>query len=108
MSYELTSFRSFAQHDPGCSDCTKLRPNTHIHVDSLKEELRKNIQKKLLMERKVRMVSLEVAELERMIRQASREGRRGFKYQLTNRLAVHAGLLHMLLRYNISTLKQDR
>ena len=99
MSYELTQYRTFSQHDPDCIDCTKLRPRTHIHVDSLAEELRKNRLKKVVMERNVRETSLVVADLERRIRLASSEGRTEYKYQLSYRLSTHAGLLHMLLRY---------
>ena len=46
---------------------------------TLQEELRKNRLKKMVMERKVRQTSLMVADLERRIRLASREGRTEYK-----------------------------
>ena len=47
-----------------------------------------------------------VADLERKVRDATWEGRVDYKYQLTFRLSIQAGFLHMMLRY-ACLLKQD-
>jgi len=106
MSYELTRYRTFSQHEAGCGDCTKLRPPTNIHVPTLQEELRRNRLKRNVTDRKVKDIAFTVADLERRVREATREGRVDFKFQLTYRLSMTAGYLHMLLRYSL-LLKQD-
>ena len=106
MSYELTKYRTFTQHDAACSDCSKLKHPTSIHLPVLEEELRKNISKRNITDRKIKDISFTVRDLERMLRDATRQGRDDFKYQLTYRLSMKAGYLHMLLRYAL-LLKQD-
>ena len=106
MSYDLTKYRTFSQHDPQCGDCTRLRHPTTIHVPVLQEELRKNRLKRSVAYTKVRNISLMVADLERKVREATMQGRVDYKYQLTYRLSIQAGFLHMLLRYAL-LLKQD-
>ena len=106
MSYEMTKYRTFNQHESTCTDCTKLRHPTSIHVPQLQEELRKNRLKRSTTDTKVREISMIVADLERRVREATRGGRADYKYQLTYRLSIHAGYLHMVLRYAL-LLKQD-
>ena len=83
MSYDLTKYRTFSQHDPQCGDCTRLRHPTTIHVPVLQEELRKNRMKRSVTDTKVRNISLMVADLERKVREATMQGRVDYKYQLT-------------------------
>ena len=95
----MTKYRTFNQHEAQCGDCTKLRHPTSIHVPQLQEELRKNRMTRIV-------ISFTVADLERKVRDATREGRVDCKYQLTYRLSIQAGYLHMMLRYAL-LLKQD-
>ena len=106
MSYDLTKYRTFTHHGAQCGDCTKLMHPAPIHVPQLEEELRKNRMKRRTTETKVRSISLLVADLERKVRDATREGRVDYKYQLTFRLSIQDGFLHMMLRY-ACLLKQD-
>ena len=53
------------------------------------------------------VISFTVADLERKVRDATREGRVDCKYQLTYRLSIQAGYLHVMLRYAL-LLKQDK
>ena len=61
----------------------------------------KSRMKAIATERKIRSLSLYVAELERKIREAAVLRRENIKYQLTYRLATYTGLLHMVLRYSV-------
>ena len=108
MSYasNLTQYRTFTQHGVQCGDCTDFRLPTFQHVPQLHEELRKNRMKSSVTEIKVRNISATVADLEQKARDASKKGNVGYKYQLTYRLSIQAGYLHMMLRYAL-LLKQD-
>ena len=107
MSYDMTKYRTFTQHEAQCGDCTRNRHPTSIHVPQLQEELRKNRMKRRTADTKVRSMSLLVADLERKVRDASREGKDNYRNMLTNRLSIQAGFLHMMLRYAL-ILKQDK
>jgi hypothetical protein len=63
-------------------------------------------RKKRVTEAKIRSVSLEVADLERRVREAGRNRRADIKQVLIHSLMVYAGYLHMLLRYSL-VLRQD-
>ena len=106
MSYDMTKYRTFIQHEAQCGECIKLRHPTSIHVPELQEELRKNGMKRRTTDTKIRSISFLVADLERKVRDATREGRMDYKYRLTFRLSIQAGFLHMMLRYT-HILKQD-
>ena len=103
MSDDQTKYRTFPQDKEQCEDCTNLRHPASIHVPQLQEELRKNRMKRTTTDTKVRSIFLLVAALERKVRDATRED---YKYQLTYRLSIQVGFLHMMQRYAIM-LKQD-
>ena len=63
-------------------------------------------RKKSVAERKIRSVSLCLADLERRVREAARQHREDIKQVLVHSLMVQAGYLHMLIRYSL-VLKQD-
>ena len=106
MSYDLTTYSTFVQHDSQCQSCSKWRHPISTHVPQLQANLDTNRLKVRVTSRKIRQLSLEVADLEKRVREATKARRLNLKYQLTYKLATYTGLLHMVLRYSV-LLKQD-
>jgi hypothetical protein len=106
MSYNLTTFSTVQFHDYGCKACHRCHHPSEIYIPQLASQLVKIRAKKQTLESKIMQTSFKVAEIESKIRECAQQRKEELKAFYINSLTVHAGYLHMLLRYSL-ILKQD-
>ncbi|XP_023320090.1 uncharacterized protein LOC111695120 [Eurytemora carolleeae] len=106
MSYCLTTFSSVEFHDFECKACSRCRHPPGIHIPQIISQLIKIRTKRHVLKKKITESSFIVAEIERRIRECAQARKEELKSFLVNSLSIHAGYLHMLLRYSL-ILDQD-